>query len=58
MLFTITLSIIILVAVNFLLLFFSCNKTKNSKVVNTKPVILYKQITMLPETEELAPTGS
>jgi hypothetical protein len=58
MIYTITLSVIILVAINFLLLVFSCNKTKNKKEVNTRPVILSKQITILPETEVLAPTGS
>ena len=58
MIYTITLSVIILVAINFLLLVFSCNKTKNKKEVNTIPVILSKQITILLETEVLAPTGS
>jgi len=58
MIFTISLSILILVAINFLLLAFSCNRTNNNKEVNTKPIILSKKITMIPETEALAPTGS
>ena len=58
MIYTITLTFIILVAINFLLLVFSCNKTIKNKEVNTKPIILSKQITMLPESEALAPTGS
>ena len=58
MIFTITLSVLILVAINFLLLAFSCNKTKTNKKINTKPIILSKRITILPEIEELAPTGS
>ena len=58
MIYTITLSVIILVAINFLLLVFSCNKTKTNKNISKKPIILDSRITMLPETEELAPTGS
>ncbi len=58
MILTITFSILILVAINFLLLAFSCNKTKASKNIKKEPIIISKQITILQETEELAPTGS
>ncbi len=58
MLYTITTIIFVLVLLNFILLKFSCNSTKSNYKKNKKPVIFSKGITSLPETEELAPTGS
>lgn len=58
MIYTITLSIVFLVALNFLLLKFSCNKTKKNNKVDSKPIILQTKVTKLQVSEELAPTGS
>ncbi len=58
MIYTITLSITILVAINFLLLKFSCNKTNTNKKINKKPVIMSERVTSLPVSQELAATGS
>ena len=58
MIYTITISIALLVGLNFLLLKFSCNKTNTKKRVGKKPVILSAKVTKLPVPEELAPTGS
>lgn len=58
MLFKITLIISILVAINFLLLLFSCNSTSKKSKANKIPVVLKPQITIELETETLAPTGS
>jgi hypothetical protein len=58
---TITFIIIFLVALNFLLLFTSCNKTpkyktskKSSILINNKPLVVTKQLA----SDQLAPTGS
>jgi hypothetical protein len=58
MIYTITLSIVFLVALNFLLLKFSSNKTKKNNKVDSKPIILQTKVTKLQVSEELAPTGS
>ena len=58
MIFTIILSILILVAINFLLLAFSCNKTKKVKKTINQPVIHSTKVTNLPASQKLAPTGS
>lgn len=57
MILTITLIISALVLVNFLLLIFSCNKTKKAKKEITKPRVLKPITTQAVETQ-LAPTGS
>ena len=55
---TITLIISLLVTINFLLLKFSCNKSKKLTKVNKKPVVLRTRIVIPSESERLAPTGS
>ncbi|WNH10165.1 hypothetical protein [Thalassobellus suaedae] len=57
MLLTITISISILVAINFLLLMFSCNKTEKRVKIDRKPVVLRTQLNF-EEEHRLAPTGS
>ncbi len=59
MLLTITLCILALVAINFLLLFFSCSKTlKKQKSPAERPVVMRPTLTKVLEEEPLAPTGS
>lgn len=58
MLVKITLLIFGLVALNFLLLKFSSNKTIKPVKGNKAPVVLKPQITILEEPQILAPTGS
>ncbi len=58
MLLTITLIISGLVALNLLLLKFSCNKTIKPKKVDRKPVILNTRISIPTSQQILAPTGS
>ncbi len=58
MLLKITLIILVLVAINFLLLVFSCNSTSKKSIKNNKPVVLKSNTTIELETEVLAPTGS
>ena len=58
MIYTITFTILCLVALNFLLLKFSCNTTSINKKVNKKPIVLSTRVTSLPDSQELAPTGS
>ena len=58
MIYTITISIALLVGLNFLLLKFSCNKTNTIKPVGKKPIILSTKVTKLSVPERLAPTGS
>lgn len=58
---TIILVLSALVALNFLLLIFSCNKTPRKLVSNTPKVLLTeKKITISSESfeDQLAPTGS
>ncbi len=58
MLLTFTLIISFLVAVNFLLLAFSCNKTTKKKE-SKKPVVLRERYTTTKQVSgQLAPTGS
>jgi len=56
MLLTITISISILVATNFLLLAFSCNKIEKRAKLDKKPVILRPELHH--RDQRLAPTGS
>lgn len=60
MLLTITLTISVLVAINFLLLKFSCNKTNKGKIsVDKKPrFVVTKNTTKRQHSAQLAPTGS
>ena len=58
MLLTITISLFVLVAINLLLLKFSCNKTLKPTEVNKKPVVLRPQIQIESVELTLAPTGS
>ena len=58
MLFTITISLTVLVIFNLLLLKLSCNKTTRQTKVDKKPVIFTPQITIPQNDERLAPTGS
>ncbi len=57
MLLTITISITVLIAINFLLLAFSCNKIEKRIKVDKKPVILRPDLN-IEEEHRLAPTGS
>tara|TARA_R110002050_G_scaffold24083_3_gene64368 strand:- start:158694 stop:158867 length:174 start_codon:yes stop_codon:yes gene_type:complete len=57
MLLTLTISITALVAINFLLLIFSCNKTEKAVKIDKKPVVLRPQLNFEDE-HHLAPTGS
>ena len=58
MIYTITISISALLAINLLLLKFSCNKTTRRKLENKRPIVLSERITIESESHELAPTGS
>lgn len=58
MLATITLTLTILVIVNFLLLKFSCNKTLKINKINKKPIVLKTQINTQETKQILALTGS
>lgn len=60
MLLTITLVISVLVAINFLLLIFSCNKTTKRKVTTERrPTFIVTKNTTKPQhSTQLAPTGS
>lgn len=58
MLFTITMSLTVLVIINLLLLKFSVNKTTKRAKTDKKPVVLKPQITISQNDERLAPTGS
>ncbi len=55
MIINITFIIAILVAINFLLLKLSCNKTPKKNKINRAPVVLN---TKIDHKEHLAPTGS
>lgn len=57
MIWTITLTLTTLVAVNFLLLVFSCNKTTRREPAR-QPRILRKEPTKQSALTQLAPTGS
>jgi large-conductance mechanosensitive channel len=59
MLTIITFTLIILVAINFLLLAFSCNKIVKSKNIETKTsILLQAKTTNEQAVTRLAPTGS
>jgi len=60
MIYTISILVTSLVLINFILLAFSCNKTKKTKKVN-KPYIIRAKRTILANqlvSNHLAPTGS
>lgn len=60
MLSTITMIITSLVAINFLLLFCSCNRTtrRANKIENKPTIIIHTEITKQSASAQLAPTGS
>lgn len=58
MLLTITLILTGLVALNLVLLKFSCNKTIKAKKVDKKPILLRTRIIIPSSDRTLAPTGS
>lgn len=58
MLFTITVSLSVLVLINLLLLKFSCNKITKQKQDIKKTVVLNTSLTIESAPERLAPTGS
>jgi hypothetical protein len=58
MLFTITVSLSVLVLINLLLLKFSCNKITKQKQDIKKTVVLNTSLTIESVPERLAPTGS
>ncbi|SFN65529.1 hypothetical protein SAMN04487989_102262 [Bizionia echini] len=61
MLLTITILLSFLVAVNFLLLIFSCNKTPkraSQKIENRPTFVVTKNMVVTSESNQLAPTGS
>lgn len=55
---TITISILILVAINLLLLKFSCNKTSKKSKTAKQPAIIKPHFTSESDSATLAPTGS
>lgn len=57
MIWTITLILLALVGINFLLLFFSCNKTTKKESVR-KPKVLKEPTTKQSASSRLAATGS
>ena len=58
MLMTITFALVFLVAINFLLLIFSCNKTTKRAQEDRKPTLVKTQLTNEQHASQLAPTGS
>ena len=58
MILTITIILFILVGFNFLLLFFSCNKTTKREKPNPKVEISKDSHAIKPVQNRLAPTGS
>lgn len=58
MLLKVTIIIFALIALNFLLLKFSVNKTVKISKLSKKPVVLNPETTIKFEDEPLAPTGS
>ncbi len=58
MLFTITISLSVLVVINLLLLKFSCNKITKQRQEIKKTVVLNTSLTIEQDSERLAPTGS
>lgn len=58
MLLTITLTVSVLVLINFLLLMFSCNKIVRATNEDKKPVDLRRQVPVKSISPRLAPTGS
>ncbi len=53
-----SISIAVLVAFNFLLLKFSCNKTTSIQKDIKRPIVLSERITSESDSHQLAPTGS
>ena len=58
MLYSITISLTVLVIINLLLLKFSCNKTPKQKKNSEKPTILTPEVTISQQVEKFALTGS
>ena len=58
MILTITLILFSLVAINFALLYFSCNKIKKVKKEINEPRVINKPLTTEEAPSQLAPTGS
>lgn len=59
MLITITSILIFLVAINFILLFFSCNKTvKRNSVIDKNSIVHQSKPSNQQVANQLAPTGS
>ena len=58
MLFTITISLTVLVIINLLLLKLSSVTGSKRKKIEKEPVVFTPQITILSDEERLAPTGS
>ncbi len=58
MILTITFILSFLVALNFALLYFSCNKTKKTQKEIREPRVINKPITTPKLPSHLAPTGS
>ncbi len=61
MILTIILILSVLVAINFLLLFFSCNKTTKKEAIRKPQVIKTERPTLMSNqlpNSQLAPTGS
>lgn len=58
MLLTITISVLLLVALNLILLRFTCNLTNKPAKISKTPIVLTHRITIEEAEEVLAPTGS
>ena len=58
MILTITIILSSLVAINFLLLMFSCNKTTKRVLEVKNPTLVTTKLTKQSDSRQLAPTGS
>jgi len=58
MILTITIVLTVLVAFNFFLLLFSCNKTNKRVTEDKKPILVKNQLTKQSAPLHLSPTGS
>ena len=58
MLLTLTITLSVLLIINFLLLKFSCNKTVRNTKQNSKPLVVRPEVPVKSIPRRLAPTGS
>jgi len=58
MLLTFTISLFVLVVINFILLKFSCNKINRRPISAKRPIVFTPQLAIEQGQDTLAPTGS